>query len=64
MAYSILDSALLDGHFCFVEDEDSGFEVAILLVAAAGIVWLDSVLLVDSVGVLVAVVLDACCPGH
>ena len=65
MAYFVLDFAFLVAHFCFVkEDRDFGFEVVALLVAVAGVDWLDSALLVDFVGVLVAIVVEACCPRH
>ena len=57
MAYSVLGSVFLAGHSCFVEEHNSGFEAA-LLVAAAGVVWL------DSVGVLIVVVVEACCFVH
>ena len=58
MAYFFLGFAFLAGHFCFVEeDEDS------TLLVAAGVVWLDSTLLLDSVEVLATVSMEACCPG-
>ncbi|XXG47241.1 hypothetical protein AAC387_Pa02g1917 [Persea americana] len=53
----VLGSAILAGHFCFVEEHDSGSEEAALLVVAVGVAWL------DFVGVLVAIV-EACWLVH
>ena len=57
MACSVLGFAFLAGHFCFVEEHNSGSEEAALLVVDARVVGL------DFVGVLAAAV-EAYCLVH